>query len=210
MNSTRSVYLLVVSISSLICFLFGLGLGALWSPPERPSAPDKRAPRGVRVENREFVERIGELYGEETAEFVKQFEDMTIRINEPPIDACASPDGRFVIRLFGSDETIASDLFYPDTARPIKAIVRHYSFSSAGKTYSCDIGRNRDNSRVTNVIFSFTDADGGELVYADRDADGRWDSFTDSTRDPSVIYDRDGLCWKKREKNTPHDPHALP
>lgn len=209
MNSTRSVYLLVVFISSLICFLSGLGLGALWSPPERPSAPDKRAPRRVRVEDREFVERIGELYGEETADFVKQFEDMTIRINEPPIDACASPDGRFVIRLFGSDETIASELWHPDRARSAKQLNRHYSFSAGERTYACDI-IHIDNGKVTDVLFSVTDASGAELVYVDRDGDGRWDSFTDSTRDPSVIYERDGLCWEEREKDLPTEPAATP
>ncbi len=145
--------------------------------------------------------RMGEIYGEEAAEFVKQFEDMTVRIKQCPIDACASPDGRFVIRLFGSEETIASDLRSPDTGGTVKDLVRHYSFSCGGQTYSCDFGRNIDNTKMTNVLFHFTDAKGGELTYVDSDADGRWDGLSDHTREPPTFYERDGLRWKEREKD---------
>lgn len=185
-----------------ILFVFGLGLGVLWSPLERSQTPDNRARSDVRLENEKFVARMREMYGEETAEFVKQFEDMTVRIKQYPIDAWASPDGRFVIRLFGSDETIASDLRYPDTGGTVK-LVRHYSFSSGAQTYSCDFIRNIDNAKMTRVHFGVTDGKGGDLTYMDSDADGRWDRLFDCTREPPTFYERDGLRWKERKNGTP-------
>jgi hypothetical protein len=146
------------------------------------------------------------MYGEEVAVFVKQFEDMTIRTNTYPIKVCASPDGRFVISPFGIDETIASDLRSPDIGGTVTELVRHYSFSCGGQTYSCDFGRNIDNSKMTTVLFRFTDAKGGELTYLDSDADGRWDGLSDRTREPPIVYERDGLRWKEREQDSPKEP----
>lgn len=203
MTTARSLY-------PLVFFVSGLGFGVFWSPLERPNAADSRDLSDVRSENDEFVERMGELYGEETAEFVRQFEDMTIRIHEFPIDACASPDGRFVIRLFESNETIASDLRHPDTEGTVKQLVRHYSFSSGGQTYTCDFVRNIDTLKVTRVHFSFTDAEGRGLTYMDSDGDGRWDGLSDRTREPPVFYERDGLRWREREKDTSNEPPVAP
>ena len=187
---------------AVVFFVSGLGVGILWSPfggiSQMP--PNSSAVSDVQSENEKYVAKMREMYGEETAEFVRQFKDMTIRIKKNPIDACASPDGRFVIRLFGSDETIASDLRYPDTGETVKELVRHYTFSNGGRTYSCDFGRSINDSKMTKVQFHFTDDRGNEFSYIDDDADGRWDRFTDFTQKPPTFYERDGLNWKERTK----------
>ena len=185
----------------LVLFISGLGVGVLWSPRGGSSQimRDNLAVSDVQSENEKYLEKIGEMCGKEAAEFVEQSKDMTIRIKKYPIDAWASPDGRFVIRLFGSNETIASELRYPgrkDAATD--SLVRHYSFSCGGQTYSCDFGRSIDGSKITDVQFHFTDAKGGELSYVDSDADGRWDRFIDYAHEPPRFYYRDGLCWKER------------
>ena len=194
---------------AVVFFVSGLGVGMLWSPLGGSSQmpPDSRAVSDVQAENEEYVAQMREMYGEEAAEFVRQFEDMSIRIKEYPIDAWASPDGRFVIRVFGSDETIASDLRYPETGGTVKELVRHYSFSCGDQTYSCDFGRTIEDSKLIEVQFRLTDAKGGELVYEDSDADGRWDRFIDYTQESPISYHRDGLCWKERTKDAPKEPN---
>lgn len=187
----------------MVFFVSGLGAGALWNPicHTLQKQSNSRAVSDVQSENQKFVAEMRETYGVEMAEYVKQFEDMTIRVKEDPLDAWASPDGRFVIRLFGSDETIASDLGYPDIGGAVNELVRHYSFSCGKQTYSCGFGRSIKDSKMTNVQFHFSDAKGGELVYVDDDADGRWDRFVDYTQEPSRAYVRDGLCWKERARD---------
>lgn len=176
---------------------FILGLGVSWSVFEFPDIVSSRAIPGAELANRRYVARMKEMFGQETAEFVEQFEEMSIRINEYPVNACASPDGRFVIRLFGAEEAIASDLCYPDTEGNMNELVRHYSFSCNGMTYSCDLGRSAEDGKMTSVLFSVADAQGHYLSYLDSDADGRWDGFSDHTRKPPRVYPREGLTWKR-------------
>ncbi len=192
-----------------VFFVSGLGVGVLWSPLGGSSRmpPDRRAVSDVQSENEKYVAHMREMYGEETADFVRQFEEMTIRIEEYPIDACASPDGRFVIRLFGSDETIASELRYPAGPGGVTELNRHYSFSHGDLAYRCDFGRSIEDSKMTNVIFGVTDRKGDvKFSYVDNDADGLWDKFADHTQEPSKIYVRDGLCWKERREEAPKEP----
>lgn len=104
-----------MSVTRLACatvlFLSGLGVGAFWCPfRSSPQKVDSGAVSDPQPEREKFVAKMKEIYGEECGEFVRQFEDMTIRLNKYPIVVSASPDGRFVIRLFGSGELIASDL----------------------------------------------------------------------------------------------------
>ncbi len=195
MNTARSMYPFVI-------FVTGLAVGVLWSPLERPRTFDGRTFSDVQSENRKFVAQTREMYGEDAAQFAKQFENMTIRIKKPPLDAYASPDGRFDIRLFGSDETIASDLYHPDSGSVVKLLNRHYSFSCDGQTYSCDFYRSASDSRMIRIVFNFSDGKGGELLYMDSNADGRWDLFADRSWEPSKVYERDGLCWKERSSDS--------
>jgi hypothetical protein len=201
-----------MSIARLACatvlFASGLGVGVLWSPRggalqtrDSHAVSDVQSESDVRSEQAKFVARIKEMYGDELAEFASQFEDMTIRIKKYPIDAWASPDGRFVIRLFGSDETIVSELRYPARKGGATELLRHYSFSCDHQTYSCDFVRTTGDSKMTEVQFHRSDAKGGELSYVDLDADGRWDRFNDYTRKPPTFYHRDGLFWKERTKD---------
>ncbi len=197
----------------LVFFASGLAVGVLWSPLGRSSQapPDSRAVSDARSENAKFLAKMKEIGGPAMAEFARQFEDMTIRIKKNPIDAWASPDGRFVIRLFGSDETIASDLRYPEMDGAVKELVRHYSFSAAGQTWSVDFGRAIKDPKTTNVVFGMTDAKGNQkFSYVDLDADGRWDRFTDYTQEPPKTYVMAGLCWKERAKDAPKKPKAAP
>ena len=173
---------------SVALFVSGLGVGVLACTLATHHAPSRRDSSDVQSENKKLVAQMKEEYGEETAEFVKQFEDMTIRIKESPINAWAAPDGRFVLRLFGSDDTIASDLWYPNKSVRPKEFVRHYSFSAGGRTWSCDFGRSGDNSKMTEVQFHFTDANGGTMTYVDSDADGRWDKMIDETVGHPMSY----------------------
>jgi hypothetical protein len=195
----------------VVLFVSGLGVGLLWNHLERPHTGDGPNVADIKSANEKFVRQMRKMYGEETAEFVKQFEDMTIRTNTHPIKAFAAPDGRFVIRLSRSDETIASDLRYPEKGGIAKELVRHYGFSCNGSTYSCDFGRRIEDSKMTNVLFSVLDAEGNSTFsYVDSDADGRWDWFCDYTQEPPKSYDRDGLCWKEREKVTPKEHNSVP
>lgn len=183
---------------AVVFFVLGLGVGVLWSPL------GNRAVSHIQAENDKYVAQMREMFGDGAAEFARQFEDMTIRINEFPIDAHASPDGRFVIRLFGSDETIASEVRDPDSAGGVmKWLVRTYSFSHGDRTYSCNFVRDIDDSEMKSVTFHITDSNGTDLTYKDNDADGRWDGFSDCIQDTSKNYVRDGLCWKKCEKTAP-------
>lgn len=184
------------TVSAVLLFALGLGAGVLWSPIHRQTSIAADA------SNANFDNQVGDLtreFGEETAEFASQFKDLNIRIKRAPIDAAASPDGRFVIRLAGSDETIASDLLYPRGGNAPDALVRDYSFSCDGKTYSCAIERTLDGSKVEKIRFGVTDAKGGELSYIDTDADGRWDKMTDYTQQSPTFYRLDGLSWKELE-----------
>ncbi|MBI3462978.1 MAG: hypothetical protein HY000_07935 [Planctomycetes bacterium] len=180
----------------------GLTVGVLWSPfagsaqvpRSSPSDPDARPATD------EDVAQAKALFGPETAEFVRQFKDMTIHIRQFPIDVLAAPDGRFVIRHFATGEIIASELHAPDEGGAIKELVRHYDLSCGGRTFSCDFGHTKDGSKMTNVLFSAEDANGDRLSYIDSDADGRWDSFSDHTQDPPRLYERDGLSWRERKR----------
>jgi hypothetical protein len=165
---------------SMVIFVVGLGVGDMQS------------------ENRKFVTQMRETYGKETAEFAEQFEDLTIRFKEYPVDVCAAPDGRFVIRLLGSDETIASDLLYPDRGG-VKSLVRHYFFSNGGESYSCDFGRSIEDSKISSVVFDVAFKGRTKFVYLDSDGDCLWDRFTDLTQEPPRTYIREGLGWKWRE-----------
>ncbi len=194
-----------MSVTRLACatvlFLSGLGVGAFWCPfRSSPQKVDSGAVSDPQPEREKFVAKMKEIYGEECGEFVRQFEDMTIRLNKYPIVVSASPDGRFVIRLFGSGELIASDLRCPERGGTLKELVRHYSFSCNGRTYSCDFGRSIEGPKVVNVVFAVTDAKGNpEFSYVDTHGDGRWDRFADYTHKPATFYERDGLCWKERK-----------
>ncbi len=182
---------------SIFFFALGLAAGVLWNPRSGSTqAPDNCAVSQSKCEHEKTVAKMTEIYGKETAEFLRQSEDLTIRIKKNPINAGFSSDGRFVIRLFGSDESIASELLYPH-GKGKAELVRHYSFSCGDKKYSCDFGRSDKDSRVTNVVFNITDVKGGELSYFDSDGDGRWDKFDDLTHQPPRFYKRDGLCWEE-------------
>jgi len=195
MNITRLGY--TVSLVAA-----GLVVGALWSPftgsaqvpRSSPSDPDARPATD------EDVAKAKAMFGQEAAEFVRQFKDMTIHIRQFPIDLLAAPDGRFVIRRFGTGEIIASELYCPDKGGTIKELVRHYAFSCGGRTFSCDFGRTKDGSKMTNVLFGLEDAKGVKLSYIDSDADGRWDKFSDHSQDPPRLYERDGLSWRERKR----------
>jgi hypothetical protein len=195
MTIARSLYPVTV-------FLCGLGVGVIWSPIERVHTQDRRVLSVEQSEeNREFLTQMMEIGGDEMVEFAEQFEGMTIRTNEYPLVVGASPDGRFVIRPFGCGETIASDLYYPDSAGIANDLNRHYSFSSAGRTYTLDIGRSIDDAIPERVLFSFAGDDGRELVYIDRGADGQWDSLIDRDGNSEQLFRREGLCWKERRGN---------
>jgi hypothetical protein len=177
-------------------FVTGVAAGVLWSSLRAPTDDNVSSASG---QNEQNVAKVREVFGEGAAKFVKQFEDLTIRIKKGPIDAQASPDGRFVIRLAGDNETIASELQFPDDTGPVNEVARHYAFSSGNRTYSCDFVRKIGDSSMPNVLFSITDADGRGLSYVDSDGDGRWDRFTDSTAESPRFYRRDGLCWKEKD-----------
>jgi hypothetical protein len=186
-------------VYAVVLFLSGLGVGVLWCPCRGSQrTPDSRVPSYAQPEYEKYVEEMRGTFGEETADFLSQFKELTIHIKKYPIEAWASPDGRFVIRLAGSGELIASELRDP-MRKGTTELVRHYSFSCGDKTYSCDFARNNKGSRMTNVQFHFVDAKGGGLSYVDNNADGRWDWFTDETHKPPTFYVRDGLCWKERK-----------
>jgi hypothetical protein len=196
-----------ISAYCALTFLLGLGGGVLWSPlaSSGPVSQDARGPSAIARENEKCVQQMGAMYGKEAARFAKQFEGLTIHIKEYPLDAAASPDGRFVIRLFGTDETIASELYYPVAgANGVNELVRDYSFSWRDRTYSCYFARSADNSAMNGISFSCTDGKGGELSYLDTDADGRWDTFVDRTNASTKVFVRQGLRWKQdKERSHP-------
>ena len=185
-----------------VVFLLGLGAGSLWSPLGAywQSVRYNLAVSNARSENKKHIAKLKETLGVEVGEFAKQFDDMTTFVKNGPIEVWASPDGRFVIRHTGSNETIASDLRCPDIGGAVKELVRHYSFSTGDRSFSCDFGRTIQDSRITDVQFHVIDAKGGELCYLDHDGDGRWDAFRDATHKPSRIYVRDGLCWRPKTR----------
>jgi len=180
---------------SVFVFLCGLGIGALWSPMERLQTPAGRVTADARAENARLVARAREMYGEEAAEFTKQFADMTIRIKKNPIDAWASPNGRFEIRLFGSDEITASDLLYPERGNQ-KSLVRDYFFSNGDKHYSCSFARSVEDAKMKSVLFDFAVKEETKFIYLDSDGDSLWDRFTDLTQEPPKTYVREGPGWK--------------
>ena len=190
----------------VVLFASGVVVGALWSPlgDSLKVSNGGYANSNVPADCDEYLAKLkkdyGDTFGDELVEFVKQCEDMTIRINQYPINAWASPDGRFIIRLFGSNDTTASDLYYPDIKKDApKEWVRYYSFSCGDQVFSCDFGRNIAESKMTNIQFRITNSKLGDIfTYLDDDADGRWDRFIDYTQDTPVYYHRDGLCWKKK------------
>lgn len=189
----------------VVFFVSGLVVGVLWSPLGRSSQapPDSRA-----VSDEQFEKRMAEVkkeFGEETEYFLRQSKDMTIRIKEYPIDAWASPDGRFVIRLFGSDETIASDLRQVEGTGGVKALNRYYFFSCGDLAYRCNFTRDIEDSKMYNVVFAVEVKGETKFSYVDRDADGLWDWFTDHTQEPSRTYVREGLCWKRFKKDAPKE-----
>lgn len=196
-------------VTHMVVLLVGLGVGILWSPLHWPQKASNRGLSKQQKEDRDLVSEMIKAGGEETDRFVKQFADMKYLTNEYPLQACASPDGRFVIRLLNSDgeiaSEIASDLEYPDSGGAVTELNRHYFFSSDGRTYSLDIGRRVEDSTPTNVLFTFSNDKGHTCVYLDKDADGRWDSFKNSDNNSVRIYEREGLCWKERAEDFPHD-----
>lgn len=151
-------------VTHAIVLVVGLGVGIIWSPIHRPRKASNRGLSKQEKEDRELVSEMIKAGGEETARFAKQFADMKCLINEYPLQACTSPDGRFVIRLLNSDGTIhseiASDLEYPDNGCAVNELNRHYFFSSGGRTYSLDIGRRVEDSPPTNVLFTFSNDKG--------------------------------------------------
>ena len=104
--------------------------------------------------------------------FAEQAKDMTIRIKKYPIDAGASPDGRFIIRMFGNTDTMASELLYPGEDGASRELVRHYSFSCGDQTYSCDFGRSVEDGKMTSILFSCVV--NGDTTVSYLDLDGRW------------------------------------
>ena len=199
----------------MVFFVLGLGVGVLRSPVGGPSQiPEERQDthHSRAVSDAQFEKRmakVGKEFGEEMEDFARQFKDMAIQIKKYPIDAQASPDGRFAIRLFGSDETTASDLRQVGMAG-VKELVRHYSFSCGDVVYSCDFARRIEDSKMTNVVFSVYVKGEPKFSYVDRNADGLWDRFTDYTQEPAVTYVRDGLCWKRITKDIPKEPDPVP
>jgi hypothetical protein len=181
----------------LALFVAGLSIGALWSP----RGDSSQTPReNQTISDAQLDKRIAEWkkqIGEEVGEFVEQAKDMTIRVKKYPIDAGASPDGRFIIRVFGNAETMASDLLYPDERGTLKELVRHYSFSCGDQTFGCDFGRSVEDGKMTSILFSCQVKGETTVAYVDLDGDGRWDRFTDYTEMPSRTYEREGLCWKR-------------
>jgi len=166
---------MITANSAYRVFFFGIGLsiGVLWSPIDWHKSAVSRSVSDVQPikhldaqsKNREFLEKILENADADTAKFVGQFKDMTIHIKKHPFDAWASPDGRFVIRLDGNDdETMASDLLYPDSAESHEVRNRHYSFSCGNKKYSCDFGYTIDGSRITDTSFSELSHISGRLI----------------------------------------------
>ena len=129
MTAARLVY-------PVVCVVSGLGVGALWSPFSdfwRTPEEGRDTQRSRAVSDAQLDKRIAEWkeqLGEEVGKFVEQAKDMTIRIKKYPIDAGASPDGRFIIRVFGNPETMASDLLYPGKGDTLTELVRHYSGSA--------------------------------------------------------------------------------
>ena len=191
---------------STIIFIVGLGAGAFCSPIASPSKTPENRPVMVDgsavsdAKGEKSPSRVGKEFGEEAEKvFLRQFGDMTITIKKDPIDACASPDGRFTIRLFGSDETIASDLRYPDKEGAVKELVRHYSYSNGDARYFCDFGRSIENSKMTSIVFDVAVKERPKFVYVDSDGDGLWDRFTDFTQKPPKTYVREGTGWSWKE-----------
>ncbi len=193
----------------VVFFLSGLTVGVLWNPLERQHTPDSRAVSDVKSANEKYVAKMREMFGDETAEFVRQFEDMTIRVHKYPIDAWASPDGRFFIHLFGKAKTIASDLRQVEGRGGVKVLNRHYFFSCGDLAYRCDFARSVEDSKMYNVVFAVEVKGETKFSYVDLDADGLWDRFTDYTQEPSETYSgtyvRDGLCWKRIKKDAPKE-----
>ena len=194
-----------------VFFVSGLVVGVLWSPLGNSSQiSEKRqdALHGRAVSDEQFEKRMARVrkeFGDETEYFLRQFKDMTIRIKEYPIDAEASPDGRFAIRLFGSDKTIASDLRQIEGRGGVKALNRYYFFSCGDLAYSCNFTRDIEDSEMYNVVFAVEGKGETKFSYVDRDADGLWDWFTDHTQEPSRTYVREGLCWKRFKKDAPKE-----
>jgi hypothetical protein len=195
---------------AVVCLAAGLGVGVLWSPLPHPwrkpltsrDLAEKKRAVGGRKLAAETLKAFGD--DKEVGEFANQFKDLTIRIFQDPINAAASPDGRFVIRLFGEGDAIASDLRYPINGTV--QLVRNYHFSSGGHNYSVDLQRGAEDSKVTWISFSMTDNKGRGLTYVDSDGDGSWDRLTDETHESPTFYRRDGLCWKERTKEAPKLP----
>jgi hypothetical protein len=182
----------------------GLAAGLLWSTLSGVSHVPKER-QDVVVSESEVAKQMAQVkkdFGEETEEFVRQFRGMTIRIKEYPVDAGASPDGRFVIRMFGREDTIASDLRHPGSGEAPDEFVRFYSYPSTDLTYSCSFARSTEDDSMRNVLFGVNDVNGDpRFSYLDCDADGLWDRFIDCTEEPSKMYARDGLCWKELTKD---------
>ena len=179
----------------ILLFLGGLCVGMLWKPLNNNTAPNNLASNN-KIDKLSAAAR--KEFGEETGRFVDQFKDLSIRIKQYPFNANASSDGRFVIRLGDRDDTIASELIYPGGNKIPDELVRHYSFSCNGKTFSCDFGRSLDGSTLTNVQFHFEDETGHELSYTDSNADGYWDRYTDISRpSPPKFYRTNGLSWEE-------------
>ncbi len=198
MSMSRAMY-------TVVCLASGLGVGVLWSPLphpwRKPLTSRELAEKRRAAESRKLAAQMLKAFGDvkELGEFANQFKDLTIRIFQDPIDAAASPDGRFVIRLFGDDDDIASDL--RSSINGGTRLVRNYHFSSGGQNYSVDLERAVGDSKVTWISFSMKDNQGRGLTYVDSDGDGRWDRLTDETHESPFFYRRDGLCWKERTKD---------
>lgn len=191
-------------VLSYVCIFFaGAILGVVWTGLAMSRVQPDRATSGKDSTGQSPRQHMTQLYGEEMSQFASQFDEMTTHVQEYPFNASASPDGRFVIRLFGSEESMASDLRCPDGEGVGTELNRHYYFACGGRTYAVDFGRTEDDSRVTRVQFSCTDGTGSELSYADLDADGRWDVFIHGSDGAKRIYDRDGLSWKARVEAPP-------
>ena len=195
-----------------VIFVSGLSVGALWTPLSafwQIPKEGQDTQRSHAVSDAQFDKRIAEWteqVGEEVGSFAEQAKDMTIRVKQYPIDAGASPDGRFIIRVFGTAETMASDLLYPGKSDTVTELVRHYSFSCGDQAYSCDFGRSVEDGKMTSILFSCVVNGETTVSYVDLDGDGRWDRFTDYTEMPpngySKTYVREGLCWERLKIGT--------
>lgn len=209
MNMTRSMWMCLI-----LCVVFGLLLGALWSPRSSSHASDAEQSLGQdpSSSDEEYYEKamsvIRKEFGEEAEEFARQFKGMDIQFTKFPVRVKASKDGTFVIRLMKEEHPIVSNLRQRDIDGS-EELVRYYFFPCGNSEYTCSFSKRVRDSKITLIHYSVDENNGPKYSYADRDGDGLWDQFTDYTHEPEIHYEREGLCWRKRTKdiNGAHTPY---